>query len=71
MCVCVCNKESVCVVCCRLKSETQTVSELQAELLAVRRQNVELEKQLGRQGLEKTGVLTSQLLSAVQAGCTG
>ena len=69
--MCVCNKESVCVVCCRLKSETQTVSELQAELLAVRRQNVELEKQLGRQGLEKTGVLTSQLLSAVQAGRTG
>ena len=48
-------------VCCRLKAETQAVSDLQAELLAVRRQNVELEKQLGRQGLEKPGVLTSCL----------
>lgn len=37
----------------RLNEETRTGQELQAELQAVRRQNVELEKQLGRQALEQ------------------
>ncbi|XP_076437318.1 coiled-coil domain-containing protein 13-like [Babylonia areolata] len=40
----------------RVNAETQKVSDLQTELMAVRRQNVELEKQLGRQGLDKGGV---------------
>ncbi|KAK7093088.1 coiled-coil domain-containing protein 13-like [Littorina saxatilis] len=39
----------------RLNAETEAMSDLQAELQTMRRQNVELEKQLGRQGLQNTG----------------
>lgn len=62
--------ELVKVVQKRLTEETQTVSDLQAEVQAVRRQKVELEKQLGRQELEqnRTGKKKSLRTSANIAG---
>lgn len=53
---------------CRLTQESLALAELQSELQAVRRQNVDLEKQLGRQQLDltmKTGVLFHDEASAV------
>lgn len=56
----------------RLNEETKSVSDLQAEVQNVRRQNVELEKQLGRQGLElgKTGMLGKKKLSSRTSAST-
>ncbi|KAL8594522.1 hypothetical protein ACOMHN_028876 [Nucella lapillus] len=52
---CLVLSELVQVIQKRVNEETQKVMDLQSDLMAARRQNVELEKQLGRQGLDKAG----------------
>ncbi|KAK7495653.1 hypothetical protein BaRGS_00013100 [Batillaria attramentaria] len=63
--------ELVKVVQKRLNEETQAVTDLQGELQAARRQNVELEKLLGRQGLEQGKTGRKKLSSRTSAGTAG